>query len=354
MNAVIFTDGLLDQRVAKTAHGLLRGTDRYNIVGVIDARHAGKDAGEVLDGVPRGVPVYRDIDECLTKTHEKPNVLIIGIATKGGVLPPEMKATLHSAIEHGLGIVSGLHDLLEHDAELSATAAQKGVDLVDIRRPKPFQALHFWTGDIATVACPRVAVLGTDCAVGKRTTGRRLVEACRKTNLSAEMIYTGQTGWMLGFPYGFIFDATPNDFVSGELEHAIVHCAKDAKPDVIFLEGQSSLRNPSGPCGAEFLLSGMSSCVVLQHDPAREFFVGFETLGLRVPTPADEIELIRQYGVATIALTLNPSHLDRAALERYKDEWSEKLDIPVLEPLTDDLSPILDAIHRLRPGIAPE
>src|SRR5204862_259012 len=82
---------------------------------------------------------------------------------------------------------------------------------------------------------------------GKRTTARMLTEGCRAAGMNADMIYTGQTGWLQGGRFGFILDATPNDFVSGELEHAIVTCAAETFPDVIFLEGQSSLRNPSGP-----------------------------------------------------------------------------------------------------------
>ncbi len=110
-------------------------------------------------------------------------------------------------------------------------------------------------------------MLGTDCALGKRTTTRMLVEACRRAGLRAEWIYTGQTGWLQGAPFGFILDATANDFVSGELEHAIVSCARERSPDVIFLEGQSALRNPSGPCGSELLLSAGARGVVLQHAP---------------------------------------------------------------------------------------
>ena len=49
-NAIVFTHNLLAENFAKTAHGLLRGTDRYNVVAVIDSLHYGKDAGEVLDG----------------------------------------------------------------------------------------------------------------------------------------------------------------------------------------------------------------------------------------------------------------------------------------------------------------
>ena len=49
--AVIFTHNLLAENFAKTAHGLLRGSSRFDVVGVIDSIHGGRDAGEVLDGL---------------------------------------------------------------------------------------------------------------------------------------------------------------------------------------------------------------------------------------------------------------------------------------------------------------
>ncbi len=52
--ALVICDGYFDTPVGKTAHGLVRGTDRYRVVGVIDRAHAGRDAGEVLDGKPTG------------------------------------------------------------------------------------------------------------------------------------------------------------------------------------------------------------------------------------------------------------------------------------------------------------
>ena len=81
----------------------------------------------------------------------------------------------------------------------------------DPRRPEDREArreLHFWSGDILEVEAPRIAVLGTDCALGKRTTARFLVEACRRAGLRTELIFTGQTGWMQGAPYGFILDSS--------------------------------------------------------------------------------------------------------------------------------------------------
>ena len=58
-NAIVLTDGLLMTSDAKTAHGLIRGTERFNIVGVVDGPNtAGKDAGALLDGKHRAIPVF--------------------------------------------------------------------------------------------------------------------------------------------------------------------------------------------------------------------------------------------------------------------------------------------------------
>ena len=95
-------------------------------------------------------------------------------------------------------LVSGLHELAGDDPAIAAAAARGGARIVDVRRPRPVRELRFWTGAIAEVRAPRLAVLGTDCALGKRTTARLLVEACRRAGIRAEMIYTGQTGWMQG------------------------------------------------------------------------------------------------------------------------------------------------------------
>ena len=63
--AVILTKGLLALPDAKTAHGLIRGTDRFKVVAVIDEANAGRDAGEVLDGNHREIPVFSTIDTCV-------------------------------------------------------------------------------------------------------------------------------------------------------------------------------------------------------------------------------------------------------------------------------------------------
>ncbi|MEL6987851.1 MAG: DUF1611 domain-containing protein, partial [Bacteroidota bacterium] len=90
---------------AKTTHGLLRKSDRFNIVGVIDENHAGRDAGEILDGKNRNVPCYASIKEAV-KANRSAKYLIIGIATPGGKIPEQLKKEILEAIDHGLSIVN--------------------------------------------------------------------------------------------------------------------------------------------------------------------------------------------------------------------------------------------------------
>ena len=329
----------------KTAHGLVRGSDRFRVVAIVDPELAGRDAGEVLDGRPADIPIVADLDEAIALEGSPPKWCIIGVATHGGRLLPELHTLVLEAVGKGLGIVNGLHDAMSDDAEIAAAAKARGVELIDLRKSKPRHELHFWEGDVYHARAPRLAVLGTDCALGKRTTTRILVEAMNRAGVRTEMIHTGQTGWMQGARYGIVFDSIINDFVSGELEHAIVCCDREVEPDLMVIEGQSSLRNPSGPCGAEMLLSAAARGVVLHHAPGREFLEGYESMGLRVPSLESEIELIRYYDSETIAVTLNSKGCTPDELDRFRTEYRKKLGIPVVEPLTEGVGALVPAVR---------
>jgi uncharacterized NAD-dependent epimerase/dehydratase family protein len=343
--AVVLCNGYYATVNGKTAHGLVRGSERYRVLGVVDPPTAGRDAGEVLDGIYRGIPIFVSLDRALAALPEKPDYAIVGIATHGGRMTPAIRASLKEALEKGLSIVNGLHEFASDDPELAGIADAAGLTITDVRRIKPREQLHFWTGEILRLATPRIAVLGTDCALGKRTTTKMLVEACRKAGLAAEWIGTGQTGWLQGAPHGFVLDALPNDFVTGELEHAILSCAKELAPEVIFLEGQSSLRNPSGPCGSELVLAGAVRGVILQHAPGRVFFEGHEEQGCRIPPLEDEIELLRLLGARTLALTLNGQNLTRDELRAAASNLERRFGIPAVLPLEDGVDALVPVVR---------
>lgn len=337
--AIVLTNGILTHSDAKTAHGLIRGSERFTIVGVVDDETlAGQDAGVILDGKNRNIPIYATLEQALIE--KQANYLIIGIATVGGVLPDSMVAIIQQAIRAGLNIVNGLHDYLTDRPEIASLAAEFQVDLIDVRRPKSRKDLHFWTGDIFKIKTPIIAVIGMDCAMGKRTTARLIRQACDAKGLKAEMIYTGQTGWLQGGKYGFIFDSTLNDFVSGELEHAILTCDREAKPDFILLEGQASLRNPSGPCGLELLISGQAKKVILVFAPKRKYFDNEEHWG-EIPSVASEIEIIEKLGSKVIALAMNTELCtDEEAFELQKD-FEKSTGLPVLLPMQEGVQKVI-------------
>ncbi len=343
--AILLTDGLLTTSDAKTAHGLIRGTDRYAVVGVVDAPTAGQDAGTLLDGRFRDMPIFESVSDALAQVGPV-TYAIVAVATVGGVLPPNMLTDIKLALKNGLSVVNGLHEFLTDKPDLVALAQQHGGQLIDVRRPKPRHELHFWTGEINRITCPIIAVLGTDCALGKRTTARLIRETCGQNNLNAQMIYTGQTGWLQGGHYGFVFDSTLNDFVSGELEHALVSCWRETGADLLLIEGQASLRNPSGPCGSEFLVSGNARHVVLVHAPKRTHYDHNPDWG-RIPPVETEIALIRGYSSDVIALALNTEGCSRAEAYAYQKAYAEQLNIPVLLPLEEGVAPILPIIQRL-------
>jgi uncharacterized NAD-dependent epimerase/dehydratase family protein len=343
-NAVILTAGLLTDIHAKTAHGLIRESERFRIVGIIDHNNVGKDAGEVLDGVNRNIPIFASIKEFRQESEEPADFCIIGVATKGGVIPEEFRPVIKEALDTRMGIVNGLHEYVGDDPEFAELARKHEVEIIDVRRPRKATDLKFWTGEIQEVNAAKIPVLGTDCAMGKRTTAMFLRNMLREKDYNAHMVYTGQTGWMLGNKYGFIFDSTPNDFVSGELEEAILQCYKNENPDVILYEGQSGLRNPSGPCGSEFIISGKADGVILIHDPVRPKFKGMEGYIDDMPSPKEEIDLIRVLGAPTIGLALNTAKIDYEEAKKWQTKYEDELGIPVALPMEEGVGKLYDVV----------
>jgi len=345
--AIAFTGDLFDRLDAKTTHGLIRGSRRYRLQAVLDRGRAGQDAGTALDGRARDIPIYADLSAFLADHPAGVDYLVLGVANAGGLINPDWMPMIEQALGAGISVVNGLHSFLSDQPQLCRLAEAHGAQLIDVRKPKPKKEQHFWSGRIYEVSCPIVPVLGTDCAVGKRTTALMLLEQARARGLKAEMIYTGQTGWMQDGRYGFIFDSTLNDFVCGELEHAIVSCYENEQPDFILVEGQAALRNPSGPCGSEFLVSGHATATVLVHPPGRQFYKGWERLDRRMPDLASEVALAEAYGAPVLGLALNTEGLDLEQAQAYQQQYAQQLARPVALPVEEGVAPLLEAILKL-------
>lgn len=316
-NAVVYCEGAFNTPNGKTAHGLVRFTERYRVLSVVDSRFAGRDAGEVLDGDRSGIPVVATVKAAVRDAERAGTAvthLVVGIAPDGGHLSAAARNDVKHAIELGLNIDCGLHDFLTEDHEVAELAAQKGVTLRDVRKTPPRNELHFFSGKIEEVTSLKVALLGTDSAIGKRTSAWILVHGLRSAGYTAELVGTGQTAWMQGTRYGIMLDSLINDFVSGEIEHAVWSAWQDVCPDVIVIEGQGSLMNPAYPGGFEILAAGRPDVVVLQHAPARRDYDGFPGYPIHpLPRQIQAIEVISDKPV--VAITVNHENIppDRIA-----------------------------------------
>lgn len=350
--AIVYCQGAFNTPEGKTAHGLVRFTERYEVVGVIDAKYAGNDAGKVLDNRPNGIMIYKDFDAAMQSLDAQKVAVknfVIGLAPDGGRLPKEAKDEIKKALRRKMNVASGLHDFLTKDAELNALAAENGCTIKDVRKTPDRDDLHFFTGEIEQVECLKLAVLGTDSAVGKRTTAWMIVHGFRNDGLKAEMIGTGQTGWMQGAKYSMIMDSCINDFVSGEIEHAVVSAWKNEKPDVIVIEGQGSLMNPAYPGGFEILAAGRPDYVVLQHAPRRLEYDGFP--GYRLHSLSEQINAIETIsGKKVVAVTLNHENMKTEEIPAECEKITQETGLPCFDVLEHGAEGLVKVLRELVRG----
>jgi uncharacterized NAD-dependent epimerase/dehydratase family protein len=351
--ALVYCEGAFGTHDGKTAHGLVRETQRYRVLGVVDSSLSGRDAGDVLDGAPTGVPIFAGVREAVDAVDRPVDFLVIGLAPDGGRLASNHRADVRQALELSLNVDSGLHELLSEDAELAAVAERRGARIRDVRRSPPVDELHFFTGKIEEVACPRVAVLGTDSAVGKRTTTLLATRALNAAGIRAAMVGTGQTSWLQGVRHGFCLDSLVVDFVTGEVEHAVHTAFAEEHPDVILIEGQGSLFHPAYASGLSILAAGRPDAVILQHAPARRTYVGYPDYALvDLGRHIETVELLG--GGPVIAITVNREGIAPHDLPAVLRELEERHGRPAVDPLADGAARLVDTISaRLRERRSP-
>jgi uncharacterized NAD-dependent epimerase/dehydratase family protein len=351
--AVIYCQGQFGEQDGKTANGLVRHSEIYDVLSVIDSTQAGVDAGAFLDGTPNGIPVLRSLVEAIGHAGHVPDYLICGLAPADGLLSAEQRVVLLDGIARGMHIINGLHEFLNDDAEFVAASLLAGVTITDVRRPKEKKDLHLFSGRIFDVTCPRIAVLGTDGAIGKRTTATLLVQALNARGIKAVMVGTGQTTLIQGGRYGVALDALVPQFCSGEVEHAVVEAFEHEDPDVIVVEGQGALSHPAYLTSAHILRGSQPAGVIVQHAPKRLALGDFPMVAM--PTAASEIALIEAFAdTKVIGITINHEHMDDAEIAAAIAAHEAELGLPATDPLTRPLDRLVDMVLLAFPEIAPD
>lgn len=348
--AIVYCEANFGAIDGKTANGLVRHSEKYSILSVIDSEKAGLDAGSVLDDTPNAIPIFRNLTEALAHAGRVPDYFIYGMAPATGMLSANERTVVLDAISRGMNIVNGLHEFLNDDPEFAAACKAGDVEILDIRRPRPKNDLRLFSGRINDVACPRIAVLGTDCAIGKRTTASVLTRALNDCGIKTVMITTGQTGLIQGSRYGLALDAVPSQFCSGELEATIIEACEGENPDMVIIEGQGALSHPAF-CTSAFILRGsVPDGVILQHAPKRAHRCDFAQM--KMPTPKSEIDLIQTFAnTKVIGLTINHEDMTDIEVSTAIKAYEHDLGITVTDALARPTQRLLDMVFSSFPDL---
>lgn len=348
--AIVYCEGNFGALDGKTANGLVRHSEKYEILCVIDSEQAGQDSGMVLDDMPNAIPICRDLADALEQAEQTPDYFIFGMAPLSGMLSKRERALVIEAMEHGMSIVNGLHEFLNEDPVFLAASAANNVTILDVRKPRAKKDLRMFSGRIAEVVCPIIAVLGTDGAIGKRTTATILTNALNERGIKAVMVGTGQTGLIQGARYGIALDAIPSQFCSGEMEATMVEAFEGEDPDVIIVEGQGALSHPAYLTSTFILRGSQPDGVVLQHAPGRTHLGDFPEIAM--PTPVSEINLIETFAdTKVIGLTINHENMSDAQISAAITHYEGELGIPATDALMRSPDHLVDMVLKSFPEL---
>ena len=336
---LVLADGYLRERNAKTAHGVIRYS-RDDIAAVVDRDHASSDVAEVLPELQRSVPIVASVTEGL---QHSPTSLLLGVATPGGWIPAEWRPWIIEAIENRLEIVSGLHVFLSDDAEFVELAQEHGVRLWDVRRPP--DDIPLFSGKSLEIPQRIVLTVGSDCAVGKKTTALEVAAAGSDRGVATEFVATGQTGVLIA-GRGIAVDRVIADFLPGAAEKLV--CEADPESQVLVVEGQGSLWHPAYAGVTLGLLHGSApEVLILCHQVGRDAIE--EPPFSKLPSLTEMIEVyermtrsVRPARAACISLNCKGLSPDEA--RAAKEEVEAETGLPVADVWAGEAPRLWDAV----------
>jgi len=337
----ILCEGYFGDLEGKTASGLIMYKPE-EVVAVIDSTQAGKASREVL-GYGGDIPVVASLRDSL---KHGPNALLIGIAPRGGKLPPEWRGIIREALENGLDVINGLHDLLNQDPEFSKLATSKGARIHDLREAGKYNAVAI--GDPALIKATVVLTVGTDCKSGKKVTSIELAREAKKHGWNPHFVPTGQSGIAI-FGEGVPIDSIIGDFMSGAIEGHLIEKSKTY--DLLCVEGQGTIVHP-GYSGVTLALihGSLPDAMILCHYPGRELVKSYK---VKIPPLHQMIKLhedltrpIKPCKVIGISLNTQEMTDEEAGAEMERVE--KETGLPAIDPVRFGCDKLMGALELLR------
>lgn len=331
----IYMEGALGGLFGKMGDGILRYSPNP-VAAVVDSRHAGKDVRQVVPS-PRSCPVVGTLGEAIALGAE---VLVLGIAPPGGLVPPEWLAVLDEAIARGLSLINGMHEVLSP----RYPGLAEGQWVWDVR-VEPL-GIGVATGEAAKLANKRLLMVGTDMAIGKMTAGLEVYRLALARGIRAEFVATGQIGIIL-VGRGVPIDAVRVDYACSAVENEVMRC-RDS--DLVIVEGQGSLVNPAASANLALTRGAMPTHLVLCHQAGKTHLLRYP--GIAVPPLKALLSLHQDLAEACGAfrrpvaagIALNTSHLEEDPARDQISRVSDETGLPCSDPVRFGAGVLLDAV----------
>lgn len=267
--------------------------------------------------------------------------LVVGVVNRGGIISPAWKSVLIEALEKGLDIASGLHNLLKNEQDLVTAAQNAGRMLHDVRVP----VVNYPIANGKKRSGKRCLAVGTDCSVGKMYTALAMDKEMRSRGMKSTFRATGQTGILIS-GNGAPLDAVVADFMAGAIEWL----TPDNDPDHWdLIEGQGSLFHPSYSGVTMALVhGGQPDALILCHEPTREHMRGLP--GYTPPSLEElrdvALRLSRVVNPECVvaAISVNTQHMDEHQALEYLAGVEEQMGIPAVDPFRQGAKRLVEAL----------
>lgn len=312
-------EGASTSDFGKMGFGVLRYSPNP-ICCVVDSEKAGHDIAE-FGRSARSAPIVATVDEAVAMGAE---VLILGIAPPGGLIPAAWLGALDQAVERGLSLVNGLHDLLAP----RYPNLKEGQWIWDVRVEPP--GIGTASGLAGKLCNKRVLMLGTDMAIGKMTAGLELHRGLLARGVKAEFVATGQIGITVTGA-GIPLDAIRVDFAAGAVEREVLRYA-DA--EVVIVEGQGSYIHPASTSPLPLTRGSCPTHIVMCHRAGQESLRRFPEIP--IPPLPDFVRLCEDVAEVcgifprprTVGVALNTAHLGEAEAREAVEKVASEVGLP--------------------------
>ena len=267
--------------------------------------------------------------------------MVLGVANRGGVISDSWKVAIKQALEAGMDVASGLHNLLNDDADLVACANANGRTLHDVRIP----SVQYPIANGKKRTGKRCLAVGTDCSVGKMYTALCMEKEMRARGMKAAFRATGQTGILITGD-GVPLDAVIADFMAGAVEYLTPDNDADHWD---LIEGQGSLYHASYSGVTMALIhGGQADALILCHEPTRVHMRGlpdYQQPSLEeLRDTALTLARVVNPDVKVVGISINTQHLSDDEAIDYCNETEARMGLPTVDPFRHGAGRLVDAL----------